>query len=434
MPNKDIFCNIPWYELHINHDGSYDLCGCMSELITQTKDAEEWNIKNYPVAEYWQSRRLRDERLSKLSDTPNPACGVCQHQDSIGNHSKRIKENLKSVIFYDHNFYKSFEQSPHKQAFDHSLDNDGATVTQPLSYHLSLGNECDLACVMCSPNSSFKLANDYEALGWIKDARRLNWTDDQQIWEDFCQTLLTTPLVSLHIIGGEPTINKRFVQLIDLFVDNNHTDFSFSFTTNCMHKLDHLWDRLANFKRVEVGMSVETVNFTNNYVRYGSDINVILENIAEFKATAPENVAFVIRTVPTLLTVNYYSQLIDWCLDNDFLLNSYFATDPAWQQIRLLPDYVKIHLQAEFQHQLENYMMLAEFRIKGLTNFRNQTYVLENLISELRAVLASLTLGNSDVDLVNESVLKFKQLDTLRNTNVMNNFPMLKEYFKSNGY
>ena len=406
----------------------------MSELITQTKDAEEWNIKNYPVAEYWQSRRLRDERLSKLSDTPNPACGVCQHQDSIGNHSKRIKENLKSVIFYDHNFYKSFEQSPHKQAFDHSLDNDGATVTQPLSYHLSLGNECDLACVMCSPNSSFKLANDYEALGWIKDARRLNWTDDQQIWEDFCQTLLTTPLVSLHIIGGEPTINKRFVQLIDLFVDNNHTDFSFSFTTNCMHKLDHLWDRLANFKRVEVGMSVETVNFTNNYVRYGSDINVILENIAEFKATAPENVAFVIRTVPTLLTVNYYSQLIDWCLDNDFLLNSYFATDPAWQQIRLLPDYVKIHLQAEFQHQLENYMMLAEFRIKGLTNFRNQTYVLENLISELRAVLASLTLGNSDVDLVNESVLKFKQLDTLRNTNVMNNFPMLKEYFKSNGY
>ena len=434
MPNKDIFCNIPWYELHINHDGSYDLCGCMSELITQTEDAKEWNIRNYPVADYWQSRRLRDERLSKLSDTPNPACGVCQHQDKIGNHSKRIKENLKSVIFYDHNFYKSFAQSPHRAAFDYSLTNDGATVTQPVSYHLSLGNECDLACVMCSPNSSYKLAADYQAVGWIKDARRLNWADDEQVWQDFCQTLLATPLVSLHIIGGEPTINKRFAQLIDLFVDNNHTDFSFSFTTNCMHGLDHLWDKLARFKRVEIGMSIETVNSTNDYVRYGSDIKVILANIAKFKATAPENVAFVIRTVPTLLTVNYYGELIDWCLENDFLLNSYFATDPAWQQIRLLPDYVNIHLQAEFRHQLENYTMLAEFRIKGLTNFRNQTYVLENLISELRAVLASLTLGNSDVDLVNESVLKFKQLDTLRNTNVINNFPMLKEYFKSNGY
>ena len=431
MPNKDIFCNIPWYELHINHDGSYDLCGCMSELITQTESGQEWNIKNYPVAEYWQSRRLRDERLSKLSDVPNPACGVCQHQDSIGNHSKRIKENLKSVVFYDKNFYKSFDQSPHKAAFEYSLANDGATVTKPVSYHLSLGNECDLACVMCSPNSSFKLANDYKALGWIKDSRRLNWTDDEHVWNDFCQTLLATDLVSLHIIGGEPTINKRFHQLIDLFIDNDRTDFSFSFTTNCMHRLDHLWHKLSQFTRVEIGMSVETVNFSNDYVRYGSDIDTILTNIKLFKDSAPPNVAFVVRTVPTLLTINYYGQLIDWCLDNNFLMNSYFATEPAWQQIRLLPDYIKIRLQKEFQTQLDRYLSLATCSIAGLTNFRNQSQVLANLISEVKAALASVSLGNQDQDLVAESVLKFKQLDTMRNNSVVKNFPMLKEYFES---
>lgn len=434
MPNKDIFCNIPWYELHINHDGSYDLCGCMSELITQTADAKEWNIRNYPVAEYWNSRRLRDERLQKMSNTPNPACGVCQHQDSLGSHSKRIKENLKSVLFYDRNFYKSYEQSPHRAAFEYSATNDGATLTRPVSYHLSLGNECDLACVMCSPNSSYKLAADYKALGWITDARRLNWTDDQAVWDDFCRTLLATDLVSLHIIGGEPTINKRFRQLIDLFVANNRTNFSFSFTTNCMHNLDDLWDKLSKFKRVEIGMSVETVNHTNDYVRYGSNINTLLTNIAHFKATAPENVAFVVRTVPTLLTINYYSQLIDWCLDNDFLIDSYFATDPVWQQIRLLPDSVKQHLQTEFQNQLDSYVALAEHRVKGLTNFRNQSHVLENLTSELRAALASVALGNQDPDLAAKSVLHFKQLDTMRGNSVVKNFPMLQEYFESNGY
>jgi len=434
MPNKDIFCNIPWYELHINHDGSYDLCGCMSELITQTDQGKEWNIFNYPVEEYWQSRRLRDERLSKLGDVPNPACGVCQHQDQLGSHSKRIKENLKSVLFYDRNFYKSFEQSPHKAAFDYSLDNDGATVTRPVSYHLSLGNECDLACEMCSPNSSYKLANDYKALGWITDSRRLNWTDDPVIWNNFCQTLLATDLVSLHIIGGEPTINKRFTQLIDLFVANNRTDFSFSFTTNCMHNIDHLWDKLSKFKRVEIGMSVESINFSNDYVRYGGSIDTILSNIKHFKATAPKNVAFVVRTVPTLLTINYYSQLIDWCLDNDFLIDSYFATDPKWQQIRLLPDSIKMQLQTEFQIQLDNYVSLSACRITGLTNFRNQAHVIENLISEIRAAIASLALGNQDPDLIAESVLKFKQLDTMRNNNVVKNFPMLQTYFESNGY
>jgi len=434
MPNKDIFCNIPWYELHINHDGSYDLCGCMSKLITQTEDAKEWNIRNYPVAEYWNSRRLRDERLQKMSDTPNPACGVCQHQDSLGSHSKRIKENLKSVLFYDRNFYKSWEQSPHRAAFEYSATNDGATVTRPVSYHLSLGNECDLACVMCSPNSSYKLAADYKALGWITDARRLNWTDDQELWDDFCSTLLATDLVSLHIIGGEPTINKRFRQLIDLFVANNRTDFSFSFTTNCMHSLDDLWDKLAKFKRVEIGMSVETVNHTNDYIRYGSNINTLLTNIAHYRATAPENVAFVVRTVPTLLTINYYSQLIDWCLDNNFLIDSYFATDPVWQQIRLLPDSVKQHLQTEFQNQLDGYLALAKHRQTGLTNYRNQSHVLENLTSEVRAALASVALGNQDPDLAAKSVLHFKQLDTMRGNSVVKNFPMLQEFFESYGY
>jgi hypothetical protein len=201
-----------------------------------------------------------------------------------------------------------------------------------------------------------------------------------------------------------------------------------------MHNIDHLWDKLARFKRVEIGMSVETVNAANDYVRYGGSIDTILSNIMHFKDCAPANVAFVIRTVPTLLTINYYSQLIDWCLDNDFLIDSYFATDPVWQQIRLLPDSVKIHLHAEFQAQLDRYTALSESRTKGLTNFRNQSHVLENLTSEVRAALASVALGNQDPDLAAQSVLKFKQLDTMRGNSVVENFPMLKQYFESNGY
>lgn len=434
MPNKDIFCNIPWYELHINHDGSYDLCGCMSSLITQTDAAKEWNIQNYPVEDYWQSRRLRDERLSKMSDVPNPACGVCQYQDSIGNHSKRIKENLKSVIFYDKNFYKSYEQSPHRAAFEYSLNNDGATVTQPASYHLSLGNECDLSCIMCSPNASFKLAQDYKVLGWAQDARRLNWTDNAEVWDDFCATIVQAPLISLHIIGGEPTVNRRLVQLLDLFISNNKTDFSFSFTTNCMHNIDHLWDRLSKFKRIEIGLSTETVTKSNDYVRYGGNIDRILNNIQDFKAKAPPNVDFVVRTVPTLLTIHEYPQLIDWCLDNNLLLNSYFAVDPLWQQIKLLPDTIKTSLQLEFQQQLERYRALANNRTKSLTNFRNKEYVLENLIKEIEAAIHSLALGNQDPDLVQECVLKFKQLDQHRGVSVVDAFPMLKNFFESNGY
>lgn len=434
MPNKDIFCNIPWYEIHINHDGSYDLCGCMSELITQTDKSKEWNLRNYPIAEYWNSRRLRDERLNKLGDTPNPACYVCQHQDQIGNHSKRIKENLKSVIFYDRNFAKSFEQSPNRKEFDYSLANDGATTTEPVSYHLSLGNECDLACIMCSPNSSFKLANDYKALGWIADARRLNWTDDPALWSQVCDKLIATKLVNLHIIGGEPTINKRFHQLIDTLIEAGHTDYSFSFTTNGMHDLTDLLPKLARFKRAEISFSIETVNQTNNYIRYGSDYATIIRNIQLTRAMATDSIDFVIRTVPTFLTVNYYSDLIAWCLEENLLLNSYFAVDPVWQQIKILPNDVKRRLKDQLQEQLAGYYELSSMRIKSLTNFRNKEYVLDNVIKETEATIASLADTDVDHSLNQDAVFRLRQLDELRGTDVRAEFPMLREFFKQYGY
>jgi MoaA/NifB/PqqE/SkfB family radical SAM enzyme len=434
MPDSKIFCNIPWYELHINHDGSYDLCGCMSSLITQTADAQEWNIRNYSIDEYWNSRRLRDERISKMGDVPNPACSVCQYQDSIGNHSKRIKENLKSVIFYDR-FDRSYQQSPHRKIFEHSLNNDGATTTQPVSYHLSLGNECDLACIMCSPNASYKLARDYQELGWAGPARRLNWTDDANSWRQVCETLAgTDDLLSLHIIGGEPTINKRFTELIDYFVEQGKTDFSFSFTTNCMHPIDHLWDKLSKFKRVEIGLSTETVTKSNDYVRYGSNIDTILLNIAEFKMHAPENVDFVVRTVPTFLTITEYSQLIDWCYDNEFLLNSYFAVDPLWQQIKLLPAELKQELAREFDQQLARYQLLQSEQQQALTNFRNQTRFLDSIVNEVRAARQAVSDTTTEPKLLAEAIAKLTELDARRRVSAADVFPRLREFLYANGY
>jgi len=100
----------------------------------------------------------------------------------------------------------------------------------------------------------------------------------------------------------------------------------------------------------------------------------------------------------------------------------------------LLPDYIKIRLQTEFQNQLERYKTLADCRIKSLTNFRNKEYVLENLIKEIESSINSLQLGTTDVDLVIASVLKFKQLDTMRKNSVVDAFPALKEWFEIHGY
>lgn len=433
LPNPSNFCNIPWFELHVNHDGSYDLCGCMSEVITGTALAEQWNIRHLPLTEYWNSQRLRDLRLQKLGPEPHPACGVCQHQEALGSHSKRIKENLKSVIFYDR-FERSFPQSPHRALFEHSHQNDGYAMNRPLSYHVSLGNECDQACVMCGPELSYRLARDYQALGWRSEARKMNWTDDQDVWDRFCQDLLATPdLLSFHIIGGEPMISRRFKELIDLLIDNDKTNLSFSFTTNCMHPIDDLFVKLSRFARVEIGLSIETVTQSNDYVRFGSNINTVISNIQRWKTTAPANVAFVIRTVPTVLTITQYDQLIKWCYDNGFIMDSYFAVSPPWQVIGLLPRSIREQLRPKFQS------LLLELRAQQHTpnnqprNFRDSTQILEACIQETESALRSLDAPDYS-DKSRLAVEKFQQLDRLRKQDVRLHFPLLRDWFDQNGY
>ena len=337
-------------------------------------------------------------------------------------------------MFYDHNFNKSFEQSPHRSIFEHSLLNDGHTTTQPVSYHLSLGNECDLACVMCSPYSSFKLAQDYQALGWIKDARRLNWTDDNEVWDQMCTTLLKTDLVNLHIIGGEPTINKRFHQLIDTLVTAGHTNYSFSFTTNGMHDLTKLWPKLAKFQRAEVSFSIETLSTTNNYIRYGSDFATLIDNIAQARSDAPDNVDFIIRTVPTFLTITEYTDVIEWCVAQGLVVDSYFATDPVWQQIKILPKSIKEALQKDFEQLLVKLNRLKHDRPAGLTNFRNPAYALENCIKETESSIASLQHTEDFEALRREAARRLRELDTRRGTSVISEFPILKDFLLEYGY
>jgi len=437
MVNPKIFCNVPWFEIHINQDGSYDLCGCMNTLIAGTEKAKVWNIQNYDIDQYWQSTRMREERLQKLSDTPNPACEPCRFNQELGNQSKRIKENLKSVIFSDHNFTKSFEQSPHKQIFDYTKNNSGMTITKPVSYHVSLGNDCNLGCIMCSPHSSYKLAQDYKKLNWISEAKRENWTDDDALWEKFCLRLLDTQnLLSFHVVGGEPTITKRFYELIDRFVDNDFTNFSFSFTTNGMQDITQLWPKFEKFKRVEIGISIETLSQSNDYIRYGSKINVLKANIEKFVATAPSNVDFVIRTVPTFLTITEYKNLIDYCLDQNLLLNSYFITTRDWQAIEILPDDIRQKLQAEFIQQLAVYEQKVNPDLVRLNNYRNKTQVLDNLIQEIKACIKSLdATSNPDIDLLRTTATKkLKELDSLRGNSVINSFPVLADFFRQYDY
>ena len=230
------------------------------------------------------------------------------------------------------------------------------------------------------------------------------------------------------------SINKRFHQLIDTLVAAGHTDYSFSFTTNGMHNLTELWPKLAQFKRAEVSFSIETLSRTNDYIRYGSTFETLIDNIAQARRDAPPNVDFVIRTVPTFLTITEYVDVIEWCAAQGLVVDSYFATNPVWQQIKILPESIKEVLQKDFEQLLTKLNRLKQNRPAGLTNFRNPAYALENCIKETESSIASLKHTEDYVELRHEAARRLRELDTRRGTNVVKEFPILRDFLIKYGY
>ena len=95
MPDKNIFCNAPWYELHIYWDGSLGFCCQEAHKLYFDDLSTHYNVKNMTIKEWFDSEPMRTARLNMLGHTPNSICFRCYHQQTHGSTSRRHKSNQK---------------------------------------------------------------------------------------------------------------------------------------------------------------------------------------------------------------------------------------------------------------------------------------------------------------------------------------------------
>lgn len=419
MPNSKIFCIVPWFEVHINADGTYHTCGAQPNAITGTSLAEAQNIRKMPIDQWINSEYQKSQRIKKLQGISDNLCQMCYHEESIGSSSKRVKENLKSSIS-DTEFDQSYKCSPHRHWFDYSENNQGLTnYLKPTSYHISLGNECNFACRMCSPKFSSKIASNLKMQGQWQGPVRLNWTDDQVTWDYFVNYLCDTPdLKWVHIIGGEPLLNRRFEDLIDRLLAANITDIYLGFTTNGSI-VDHgLLQKLQKFRHVDIGISIECMGYLNDQIRPGGSYSKILSNIEEYSKYIEESHVYVtIRTVPSALSVHTLDGLYQWCADRKLDIFSNILVRPEYQQIRHLPPDVKERLLEQYSR-----WKFSE-PLPGISDPRDPNRFKEHIDSEINAVIQSLKLPN---DSAQTQILyqKLQEWQWLSDTNI-------KKYFET---
>lgn len=433
MANKDIFCNIPWFELNINHDGSYDLCGCQNDKIIMTAEGRKWNIKEISIDDYWNSTRMREKRRIKLSDTVDPMCRMCQMKDAAGYTSARQKENLKSVIF-QRNFDRSFEQSPHKKYFDHSQDNNGETISRIASLHLNIGTTCNFSCKFCPPEASSRVAQDQRKMGWIAADYRLEpWTQDPRAWQRFVDWFDTNyqSVRVVHIIGGEPELIERFRDLLTMFANKNMTWLNLSFTTNGSIDYSKYYHQLKIFQRVEIGVSIETADRSNDYLRQGADIVQILHNVDHMREVMP-GVQWTFRTVPTALSVLRYHTLLNHALDRRIPIDASYPNRPRWMLSDLLPQDLKA---CTIQH-LQEFADSITFNGQRFNNTKNPNNVEITLKNEAESLIRHLRTAEPENanQLRQEMAARLSEQDELYNKSIEDFIPEATDWLRIHGY
>jgi sulfatase maturation enzyme AslB (radical SAM superfamily) len=373
VPNQTIFCNTPWYELHIYWDGSLGIC-CQEDhkLYAGT----DYNIANMTIAEWFNSEPVRLFRSAMFDNRQHSACRRCYTEEKFGGNSRRIKSNQKSVIFTRQAFEPSYLQSPGLQHFEHSKDNSGWTDTQPIDLHIDLGNFCNLACKMCNARASTKIAS--QEVAWGKESSRqylgVDWTRNETVWNRFIQELLVIPgLKNIHFMGGETLLTPRLEQLVDRFVAAGRFEVCFSFVTNGTVFNESLMSKLTKFQRVGIEVSIETVDKHNAYQRQGTDTELVLKNIDRYLSYCNNSsITVTLRPAVSALTVGYYAGLLKYALDKQLIVKALLCFDPAFLHPAVLPPAVKqqyLKLYSQLLDELADIKINHDFNVSDPNNY-----------------------------------------------------------------
>ena len=382
---KDVFCNIPWTEVHINADGTYHTCGSQPNQMSLTLAGEIHNVKTMSIDTWINSRYQCTARAKKLQGLDESLCGQCYAEDAMGSSSKRVKENLKSGIS-NLQFDKTYTQSFDKPYFDYSADNLGKSNMEPYSFHMSLGNECNLACKMCGPTASSKIAVQMLRDKTYNGPVRMNWTTNQEAWDMVVNYICNTKTLKfVHIIGGEPLLNPKFEELVDRLIAAGKTDIYFGFTTNGTTVNVPLIEKLNAFRHVDIGISIEAIGDLNNAIRDGSTTQTVLDNIDIYlKHRSEAHVYVTVRPVPSALSVHTLDDLYRWCISRKLDVLTNMLTWPKYQQIRNLPKEIKSRLLVQYS------AWEYSTPIPGTSDPRDPNRFREHIDSEICAIINCL--------------------------------------------
>jgi MoaA/NifB/PqqE/SkfB family radical SAM enzyme len=419
------FCTSPWFSMRIKANGDFAYC-------RWAEDNDKHNIKDVDIKKYFQNI-LSTYRKKLLEGHNLPGCHTCYNMEKHKKTSGRQKQLLKTGILFDN--WKTIHTNSLLEHLMHSQNNNGETNMMPVDWQIDLGNYCNSSCIMCLPEWSSRLSQEFYRIGLTNNKpSRWVWSEDEECLDKFLETLgMTKNLKYLHFLGGETTIMPAFTKILRHLIDNNRSyDVIVGFTTNLTTWSDELVSILSKFKEVHVGTSIESLSPLNDYIRWPSNITQVKENLEKWiELSRNEKFVLSVRTTPTLLTISRIDELFQFALTKNVNIEScHFLYRPECLQMQGLP----IKFRKSIINKLKKVIGNNENNNRPILNVRNKQFVRQAVIEDANSLCNFLENEPYITHHHKNLVSYIKKLEKHRGNCILDYLPEYEEFFTSIGY
>jgi hypothetical protein len=143
-----------------------------------------------------------------------------------------------------------------------------------------------------------------------------------------------------------------------------------------------------------------------------------------------ENISLCLRTVPQFFTLLDYDQLLQWCLDNNIIVDSNVITNPKFFKPAYLPNEIKTIIKTKLEKFLiNNYSKISSINVRDSSNI--ETCISNNV----KIILNLLNEPVQDKEKQMQDMISYlAKLDKVRNIDIREKLPKFLNFIKENGY
>jgi len=387
------FCVLPFIHSCIFQNGNAQPC-CMNYLpLGNTKEQtleEIYSTKN---------KKLIDFRKDFLGDSLPQSCFKCTDMEN--------KYNGKS--------YRNISNN----AFGHLLNRIDISSEEVLInneklllWDIRFSNLCNLKCIICRPEDSSRIAEEEEE-GKLVSA----FNNIDEFIHAFEKQI--DNIVEINFAGGEPLLIKEHYKILELLIKYEKFNVILRYNTNGTtislgnKEVIEYW---KYFKKVNINFSLDAGWEQFEYIRYGSNWEIVLQNLRRIRYFAP-HVNIQICIVLIALNALYTRQLYEFLIEETILNHeSHLYFIPIFGK-----DYYEVSvLPANLKEKALQYYQDWEDSLKD----SGRTVIMQSIQTAKNMITSKDTSYNLP-ELKKRTLIK----DKMRGTDFYKTFPELKDIF-----